>query len=152
MLFDLAAKASPIYFSRVGLGTVPGPGLDLERLRAQNSKYGVINSPSHWGRKTNRHLDVIQPFSIFLFYFRNERRSPSETDSLPIPSLYNSLTFNNSDSLHQMQPFKLQTPIWSLLTNSQFSIFNPLFNTSNSSPDLINHNSRFQFSPFRMHN
>lgn len=26
----------------------------------------VTNSPSHWGRKTNRHLDVIQPFLFSL--------------------------------------------------------------------------------------
>lgn len=35
----------------------------------------VTNSPSHLGRKTNRHLDVIQPFP---FFFGKERRSPSE--------------------------------------------------------------------------
>jgi hypothetical protein len=35
----------------------------------------VTNSPSHLGRKTNRHLDVIQPFP---FCFGKERRSPSE--------------------------------------------------------------------------
>lgn len=39
--------------------TRAGPGLDSG---PKSKKKGVKNSPSHWGRKTNRHLDVIQPF------------------------------------------------------------------------------------------
>jgi hypothetical protein len=52
--------------------TRAGPGLDSFQ---KDEGTEVTNSPSHLGRKTNRHLDVIQPFPFFV---GKERRSPSE--------------------------------------------------------------------------
>ena len=51
----------------VGCGNDASRGLDSER---------GVNSPSPLGRKTNRHLDVIEPFP---FGFGKERRSPSNS-------------------------------------------------------------------------
>ncbi|MQL67743.1 hypothetical protein Taro_000012 [Colocasia esculenta] len=40
---------------------------DASRASIQKDKgTEVTNSPSHLGRKTNRHLDVIQPFPFLL--------------------------------------------------------------------------------------
>ena len=43
--------------------TRAGPGLDSFQ---KDEGTEVTNSPSHLGRKTNRHLDVIQPFPFSL--------------------------------------------------------------------------------------
>lgn len=65
---DRILRCSP---SVVGT-TRAGPGLDSFQ---KDEGTEVTNSPSHLGRKTNRHLDVIQPFP---FSLGKERRSPSE--------------------------------------------------------------------------
>ena len=76
-------KRTPSYCARSYTEVLPaGCWNDASRASIQKdegskrkSKEGVTNSPSHWGRKTNRHLDVIQAFSILV---GKERRSPSE--------------------------------------------------------------------------
>ena len=56
---DRILRCSP---SVVGT-TRAGPGLDSFQ---KDEGTEVTNSPSHLGRKTNRHLDVIQPFPFSL--------------------------------------------------------------------------------------
>ena len=56
---DRILRCSP---SVVGT-TRAGPGLDSIQ---KDSGTEVTNSPSHLGQKTNRHLDVIQPFPFSL--------------------------------------------------------------------------------------
>lgn len=41
-------------------------GPRFRKMKGQKVEIGVTNSPSHWGRKTNRHLDVRQPFQFEL--------------------------------------------------------------------------------------
>ena len=56
---DRILRCSP---SVVGT-TRAGPGLDSFQ---KDEGTEVTNSPSHLGRKTNRHLDVVQPFPFSL--------------------------------------------------------------------------------------
>ncbi|KAK2995376.1 hypothetical protein RJ640_029008 [Escallonia rubra] len=46
---------------KLALGVIGLPVTARDRI-LRCSPPGVQNSPSDWGRKTNRHLDVIQPF------------------------------------------------------------------------------------------
>ncbi|MQM22023.1 hypothetical protein Taro_055073 [Colocasia esculenta] len=64
----LRCNRTPSYCARSYTEVLPvGCWNDASRASIQKDKgTEVTNSPSHLGRKTNRHLDVIQPFPFLL--------------------------------------------------------------------------------------